>query len=71
MSEKEALTGLNCPRCGGIVPIPEGQAIVICPFCQQRSVVRGENGVRRYQVPNRIDRAAAEKASCATAASSP
>lgn len=61
MSAKEALTGLNCPRCGGIVPIPEGQAIVICPFCQQRSVVRGENGVRRYQVPNRIDRAAAEK----------
>lgn len=62
MSEKEALTGLNCPRCGGIVTIPEGQAIVICPYCQQRSVVRGENGVRRYQVPNRIDRESAEKA---------
>ncbi len=62
MSVKEALSGLTCPRCGGIVPIPEGQAIVICPFCQQRSVVRGENGVRRYQVPNRIDREKADQA---------
>jgi hypothetical protein len=62
MTEENALQGLGCPRCGGMVPIPEGQAIVICPFCEMRSVVRGENGVRRYQVPNRIDRAAAEKA---------
>lgn len=56
MSEKEALQGLNCPRCGGMVPIPEGQVIVICPFCELRSVVRGEKGVRRYQTPCRIDR---------------
>jgi hypothetical protein len=62
MTEENALQGLGCPRCGGMVPIPEGQAIVICPFCEMRSVVRGENGVRRYQVPNRIDRTAAEKA---------
>jgi hypothetical protein len=60
MSEK-ALQGLTCPRCGGIVTIPEGQAIVACPFCQQRSVVSGERGVRRYQVPQKVDRAAAEK----------
>ena len=38
MSE-QALTGLGCPRCGGMVPIPEGQAIVICPYCDLRSVV--------------------------------
>jgi hypothetical protein len=62
MSEKDALKGLNCPRCGGTVAVPEGQAIVICPFCDLRSVVRGENGVRRYQVPNRIDRHKAEAA---------
>jgi hypothetical protein len=55
MSE-EALHGLACPRCGGVVPIPEGQAIVICPFCDLRSWVSGENGVRRYQVPLRIAR---------------
>ena len=40
----------------------EGQEIVICPFCEMRSVVRGEAGVRRYQVPQRVDREQAEKA---------
>lgn len=35
----EAVQGLDCPRCGGMVPVPEGQVIVICPYCEQRSVV--------------------------------
>lgn len=56
MSEKDVLHGLNCPRCGGMVTIPEGQAVVVCPYCDLRSVVRGERGVRRYQVPARIGR---------------
>jgi hypothetical protein len=55
MNTAESLTGLTCPRCGGVVPIPEGMAIVICPYCNLRSVVRGEKGVRRYQVPARVD----------------
>jgi len=62
MSQNEPLKGLSCPRCGGMITIPEGMAIVICPFCEMRSVVRGENGVRRYQVPTRVDRPAAEAA---------
>lgn len=62
MSEKGALKGLNCPRCGGMVPIPEGQPLIVCPFCEMRSVVQGENGIRRYQVPQRVDRAGAEQA---------
>lgn len=62
MSEKEALHGLSCPRCGGMIDIPEGQEIVICPFCELRSVVRGDNGIRRYQVPLKINREEAEKA---------
>lgn len=62
MSEKEALKGLGCPRCGGMVPIPEGQALVVCPYCDLRSVVRGERGVRRYQVPLRVEQDQAEKA---------
>lgn len=61
MSDDSALHGLSCPRCGGMVPIPEGQAIVTCPFCSLRSVVRGERGVRRYQVPCRIDAAKARQ----------
>jgi hypothetical protein len=61
MSE-QALHGLACPRCGGTVPIPEGQVIVLCPFCEQRSLVSGERGVLRYQIPLRIDRARAQAA---------
>lgn len=47
--------GLNCPRCGGTVNIPEGQALVICPFCDMRGLVTGERGVRRYQLAHRTD----------------
>jgi hypothetical protein len=38
------------------VPIPEGQVIVRCPFCDQRSLVQGETGVQRYQLDRRVDR---------------
>ncbi len=56
MSEKDAVQGLTCPRCGGVVPIPEGQVIVCCPYCDLRSVVRGERGLRHYQAPCRTSR---------------
>jgi len=56
MAKKDSLHGLSCPNCGGMVPIPEGQVIVPCPFCEQRSFVRGERGLRRYQVAQRVDR---------------
>lgn len=39
-----------------MVPIPEGQAVVICPYCDQRSLVSGVRGIRRYQAPLRVDR---------------
>lgn len=54
--EKEALHGLNCPNCGGVMPVPEGQLIVHCPYCELRSFVRGERGLLRYQVPQRVGR---------------
>ena len=60
MSEKDALHGLGCPNCGGMVPIPEGQTVVKCPYCDMRSLVRGERGLLRYQVPIRVDRQTAE-----------
>ncbi len=52
----EALLGLACANCGGMVPIPEGQPVVKCPFCEQRALVQGERGLRRYQMPRRVDR---------------
>ena len=60
--DMDAVHGLACPRCGGMLSIPEGQAIVRCPYCDLRSLVQGERGYRRYQVPCRVDRARAEAA---------
>jgi len=62
MSAKDTLHGMNCPNCAGMVPIPEGQAIVQCPYCDLRSFVRGERGLRRYQAPRRVDREHAAQA---------
>jgi hypothetical protein len=62
MSDKEISHGLNCPNCGGVVPVPEGQLIVRCPYCDLRSFVRGERGLLRYQVPQRVDRKQAAQA---------
>ena len=61
MSETDSLHGLSCPNCGGMVPIPEGQTLVQCPYCELRSFVRGERGIRRYQVPQLVDRDGALK----------
>lgn len=56
MSEQETSHGLACPRCGGMLTIPEGQVIVRCPYCDLRSYVRGERGLRRYQVARRVEK---------------
>jgi hypothetical protein len=56
MKEEESLHGLSCPNCGGMIPIPEGELIVKCPYCELRSYVRGERGLLRYQVPLKVER---------------
>ncbi|MBI5567774.1 MAG: hypothetical protein HY870_22935 [Chloroflexi bacterium] len=48
--------GLTCPSCASAVPVPDGARIVTCPACQQKSLVQGERGVRRWQVRRKIDR---------------
>lgn len=58
----DAVKGLTCPRCGGTILVPEGQAVVICPYCNQSAVVSGVRGVRRYQAPLRVDRDGAVQA---------
>jgi DNA-directed RNA polymerase subunit RPC12/RpoP len=55
----DVITGLTCPNCAGTLSVQEGQRIVKCPYCEARSLVRGERGVRRYQVERRVDRDAA------------
>lgn len=58
---KEPTLGLACPNCQGRLRIPEGVRIVRCPFCDLRSLVRGDRGLLRYQVPRTIDRPQAER----------
>ena len=48
--------GLTCPECSGVVPIAEGDRIVECPYCHTQSLVQGERGVRRWQVPQTVER---------------
>ncbi|HLE22673.1 MAG TPA: hypothetical protein VI701_00040 [Anaerolineales bacterium] len=57
--EGEAAVGLACPNCQGRLQIREGVRIIRCPYCDQRSLVQGERGILRYQVPRRLDRQAA------------
>ncbi len=38
------------------MPVPEGVRIVECPFCEGRSLVQGERGVRRWQMVHQVDR---------------
>ena len=52
----EGFVGLACPHCQGRLEISEGERIVRCPFCEQRSLVRGERGVLRYQAPRAVGR---------------
>ena len=49
-------TGLTCPECSGVVPLKEGDRIVVCPFCGVHALVQGEQGVRRWQVTRRVER---------------
>jgi hypothetical protein len=62
MSHNGAVQGLSCPKCGGIVPIAEGQTIAHCPYCDLRSWVRGQSGLPRAQVARTVDRARAVRA---------
>ena len=62
MKPVESIHGLSCPNCSGMVPIPEGQVIVRCPYCDQRALVQGERGLQRFQVARRVERAQAETA---------
>ncbi|UCG23827.1 MAG: hypothetical protein JSW55_17090 [Chloroflexota bacterium] len=56
MSARGKSQGLVCPNCAGVVPVPEGVRIVTCPYCDMRSLVQGDRGIRRWQVSSRLER---------------
>lgn len=54
ITQQKPVHGLSCPRCGGIVSIPEGQAIVCCPYCDMRSVVAAEPSSAEAETPSAV-----------------
>jgi hypothetical protein len=56
MATTNQTQGLTCPKCSGVVPVPEGVRVVECPFCQVRALVQGDRGIRRWQVSNQVQR---------------
>lgn len=55
----DTITGLTCPNCSGTLEVREGQRIIKCPYCDARSLIKGESGTARYQVARKVNREAA------------
>jgi DNA-directed RNA polymerase subunit RPC12/RpoP len=61
MTEKKPLVkGLNCPECGGVLQVIEGETLVECPYCGLRSILQGERGFHHLQIRERVNREIAE-----------
>jgi DNA-directed RNA polymerase subunit RPC12/RpoP len=58
----DIISGLTCPNCSGTLDVREGQRIIKCPYCEARSLVKGESGLARYQVARRVSREQAAQA---------
>ncbi len=56
MVEGKIIHGLNCPNCGGMLEIEEGQTIVDCPYCDVSSLLTGEKGMWRFRVRRGVER---------------
>ena len=53
------LVHLDCPSCGGALSLAEGERIVACRYCGNRSLVLVPDAVPRHAIEARIDEAAA------------
>lgn len=54
--KKPFIKGLNCPECGGVLQIIEGETLVECPYCGLRSILSGDRGIHQLQIRERINR---------------
>jgi DNA-directed RNA polymerase subunit RPC12/RpoP len=58
----DIISGLTCPNCSGTLSVREGQRIIKCPYCDARSLIKGESGLARYQVARKISQEQAAQA---------
>ncbi len=59
--KKPFIKGLNCPNCGGVLQVIEGETLVECPYCGLRSILVGDRGVHQLQIRERINQEIAEE----------
>lgn len=50
-----AATVLACPQCGGENPLPSGQRLLVCAFCDAALYVDRSGLVSHYRVPRLLD----------------
>lgn len=62
MTEPAAVTLLTCPQCGGENPLPSGQRLLVCAFCDATLYVDRSGLVSHYRVPRLLDAAEAASA---------
>lgn len=55
-------TTLRCPQCGGENPLPSGERLLRCQFCDAALFVDRGGLVSHYRLPRLLDRAAAQEA---------
>lgn len=55
-------TTLTCPQCGAQNPLPSGQRLVECAFCDATLFVDRSGLVSHYRIPRLLDAARAEEA---------
>jgi hypothetical protein len=60
--EPDASSTLTCPQCGGANPLPAGQRLVVCAFCDATLFVDRSGLVSHYLLPRLLDAAAAQAA---------
>jgi len=60
----ELVESINCPKCGGPLPLAAGEIIVTCPYCGTSVRIRGDRPflLRHAMLAAKLDRAGAQAA---------
>ena len=60
----ELVEAINCPKCGGPLPLAPGEIIVTCPYCGTAVRIRGDKPflLQHGMLPAKLDRAGAQAA---------
>ena len=60
--EPAPLAAIRCPHCGAESPLPAGERLLACPFCEAALFVDRAGAVGHYRLPRLLDAAQTEAA---------